>query len=297
VAVEHTSFTLTEAVEVRYGKEDRWATKLLGPGTYACDNSVFGDPYPTIAKICEARGTTGRRRLELDPARDYIVRMPMEALKGGLSIIGGRNVVIVGGEIFDDTPISSSAPVEHAYGLYLENQTGTVHLEGLWIHGRGIGQALVLAQWAGATVQVQSSRLAAMHPVGHVHTDGIQSWAGPRKLRLRDVTIRTAGVGLQTQPHQFQPVVIDWWEYRRVNIVQTTDDAYALWKSVGKGAWWRQIHEDLWVRNLGNYAWPSARDWNPGGGSRIEGQAIKRGLPPRGDFVKAGRVGVEYERP
>jgi hypothetical protein len=297
VAVEHSSFTLTEAGEVRYGKGDNWTTKILGPGTYSCDNSVFGDPYPGIAKVCEARGASGSRRLELDPGRDYIVLMPSEPLKGGLTIVGGRNIEIVGGEIVDETPISPSASVSSAYGLYLENQTGTVHLEGLWIHGRGIGQALVLAEWAGATVQVQSSRFAALHPVGHVHTDGIQSWAGPTRLRLRDVTIRTAGVGIQTQPNQFQPVSIDWWEYRRVNIVQMTKAAYALWKSAGKGTWWREIHEDLWVRNLGNYAWPSAREWNPGGNARIEGQSIKRGLPPGGDFVQARRVGIGYERP
>jgi hypothetical protein len=250
---------------------------------------------PTTVEISDTN-----RNLHLEPGRDYVIRMPSTpccASGGGVTLNGGRNVVIIGGEIFDDSPISPSERVSSAYGLYLLNQTGTVHLEGLWIHGRGIGQAIVLAQPRGATVHVQNSRLAPLHPVGHVHTDGIQSWAGPARLRMRNVTIRTAGVGIQTQPHTFDAVAIDRWEYWRVNVVQLTPDAYALWKGSGQGEWWREIHRDLWVKNLGNYAWPSARHWNPGGPALIEGEPIKRGIPPRGDFVQARIVGLRYGQP
>lgn len=59
VAVEDASFTLTENKEVRYGKDPQWsASKILGPGTYKCDNATFGDPAVTIKKACEARPTT-----------------------------------------------------------------------------------------------------------------------------------------------------------------------------------------------------------------------------------------------
>jgi hypothetical protein len=244
---------------------------------------------PTTVEITETN-----RRLFLDPGRDYVVRMPSTP-SGGIAIRGGRNVVIVGGEIFDDSPISPSEPASMAYGLYLLDQTGTVHLEGLWIHGRGIGQAIVLGESQGATVQVQTSRLASLHPVGYVHTDGIQSWAGPTRLRLRNVTIRTAGVGIQTQPHTFATSPIDKWEYWRVNVVQTTADAYALWKDTGKGDWWREIHRELWVKNLGYFAYPLRSYWNPGGPAEVEGEPIKRGVPPRGDFVQARIVGLRYE--
>lgn len=252
---------------------------------------------PTLSEPETVEITATNRYLFLDPGRDYVVKMPAEpfSVPGGISIVGGRNVVIIGGEIYDDTPISPSESADQAYGLFLEDQTGTVHLEGLWIHGRGIGQALVLDQAAGATVQVQTSRLAALHPVGHVHTDGIQTWNGPKRLRLRNVTIRTAGVGLQTQPHTFQAIPIDWWEYRRVNVVQMTRDAYALWKGSGQGTWWREIHKDFWVKNLGNLAWPSRSYWNPGGPAAVEGDMLKKGLPPKGDFVQARVVGLAYK--
>ncbi len=213
---------------------------------------------------------------------------------GGLWIVGGRNVVIVGGEIFDDSPISSSESIDNAYGLYLKEQTGTVHLEGLWIHGRGVGQAVVMQQASGATVQIQRSRLETMHPVGHVHTDGIQTWAGPHRLRLWNVTIRTAGVGLQTQPHQYWVRPIDVWEYDRVNVEQTTPDAYALWKASGSGGWWREVHTSFWVKNLGHLAWPNVGYWNPGGVAPIEGESFTLGVPSTGDFAPAGTVGRGY---
>jgi len=237
--------------------------------------------------------------LFLDSSRDYVVHMPPTPItaEGGVSIVGGRNVVLIGGEIFNDTPIGASESVDKAYGLYLKSQTGTVHIEGLWIHGRGIGQALVLDQGAGATIQAQRSRFETLHPVGNVHTDGIQTWRGPYRLKLSQVTIRTAGVGIQTMPHQFGPVKIDAWEYRRVNVEQTTSDAYALWKGAHAGGWWKEIHESLWVKNLGYVAWPNASDWNPSGSAMVEGEQFNQGAPPAGDFVPDGSAGAGYKSP
>jgi hypothetical protein len=273
---------------------------LLTPGLWKAPvvppSVVLRWQTPVLSSPTTISVTDENARLMLDPDKDYVIRMPSTPVTadGGVWIVGGRNVVMIGGEIFDDTPISDGMSPDHAYGLYLKDQTGTVHLEGLWIHGRGIGQAIVLAEGRGATVQLQHSRLETLHPVGQVHTDGIQSWAGPYRLRLWDVTIRTAGVGLQTQPNQFVPVPVDTWEYRRVNIRQTTDDAYALWKAPGEGAWWREIHEAFWVENLGHFAWPDRSSWNPGGGAKVEGQKLKVGIPPGGDFVPAAAVGVGY---
>ena len=133
--------------------------------------------------------TPENRGLFLDPGVDYIVDLPDTpfTVPGGISIVGGRNVVIRGGEIYDDTPLASGETTDGAYGLYLEDQTGTIHLEGLWIHGRGIGQALILDESKGATVQVQTSRFAALHPVGNdVHTDGIQTWEGPKAAQASE---------------------------------------------------------------------------------------------------------------
>lgn len=256
-------------------------------------------PAPTLTSPATIEVTNETAHLFLDPGRDYVIRLPSSPVtaEGGVWLVGGHNIVLRGGEIFDDTPIGTSEPPDHAYGLYLKDQTGTVHIEGVWIHGRGIGQALVIAEEAGTTVQLQRSRLEALHPVGHVHTDGIQSWSGPERLRLFDVTIVTAGVGLQTQPHQFEAVPIDGWAYRRVNIRQTTASAYALWRDAGSGGWWREIHRDLWVRHRGRLAWPDVGHWNPGGPGPVEGEKLKQGVPRGGDFVPVGVAGLTYTPP
>ena len=202
----------------------------------------------------------------------------------------------MGGEIYYNTPMATGEPYDLAYGLYLEGQTGTVHVEGLWIHGRGIAQALVLAEFAGEDCA------GAELPAGNTASGRVRAYGrdpvlgGPNRLRLRNVTIRTAGVGIQVQPHTFEAVAIDRWEYRRVNVVQTTNDAYALWKGSGHGAWWREFHEDLWVKPLGATAWPSKALWSPGSGG-VEGKPMYIGIPPGGDFVKPKSVGVAYKRP
>lgn len=251
---------------------------------------------PALSDPTTVQVTSANRLFLLEAGRDYVVEMPSVPLDGGLTIVGGRNIVIMGGEIVDETPIPSTEPPKNAYGLYLKEQTGTVHIEGLWIHGRGIGDALALSQASGATVQVQNSRFASMHPVkDNVHTDGIQSWAGPTRLLLHNVTIRTAGVGLQVQPREYSHVPIDVWEYDRVNIVQTTSDAFALWKGAGEGSWWRETHAEFWVKNLGHLAWPTKSHWDPGGPAGVEGSPVKLGIPPRGSFVQASAVGLGYK--
>ncbi len=256
-------------------------------------------PAPPLSHPTTIAVTNDNPRVYLKPDKDYILQLPATPVtaEGGVWVVGGRNVVMVGGEIFNDSPITDGMVADLAYGLYLRDQTGTVYLEGLWIHGRGIGQAIVLSEAKGATVQLQHSRLEPLHPVGFVHTDGIQSWAGPLRLRLFDVTIVTAGVGLQTQPHQYEPETIDTWEYRSVNIRQTTAAAYALWKEPAAGGWWREIHDDLWVKNLGYLAWPDVAHWNPGGRGKVEGTKLHLGVPPGGDFVPEGSVGLGYTSP
>jgi hypothetical protein len=241
--------------------------------------------------------TNDATRLDLQDGKDYIVRMPSTPVtaRPGVWIIGGRNITIVGGEIFKDTPITSSEDASDAYGLYLKGQTGTVHVEGMWIHGRGVGQALVLDEGNGATVDVEHCRLESLHPVGYVHTDAIQTWRGPYRLLLSYVTIRTAGVGLQTMPNQFGRVDLGSWDYRHVNIVQLTRSTYALWKATNAVGWWPEHHQDFWVKNLGYLAWPTTRDWEPGT-ALVTGERLHQGRRRTGDFAPLGSVGIGYGR-
>jgi hypothetical protein len=49
---EASSFKLSTAMVVSYGANGVFFQKTLQPGTYACDNSVFGDPLSGVQKAC-----------------------------------------------------------------------------------------------------------------------------------------------------------------------------------------------------------------------------------------------------
>jgi hypothetical protein len=243
----------------------------------------------------------------LNAGQDYIIKMPTTPLtaKGGLILNGGRNIVIFGGEIYNNTPTLN---VADNYGISLFNQTGTVHIEGLYIHGTGIGQGFLFgyqSSTARPIVQIERTRIESLHTVSNeIHTDGIQSYGGPTNLKVYELTISTNGVGIQVQPHDASSTPVGQWEWHRINVVQNTADAYALWKNYEDPQNWPFVQSELWVRNLGNLAWAEVDNypvgwnrWNPGGGWPISGEAWHVGLRPEGDYVPQSAVGLNYTSP
>ena len=284
----------------------------LTVATTACSPTPTGTGLqwapPALANPTTIDVTNQNREFYLDNNNDYIVKLPSTPLtaEGGLVLIGGHNVVIVGGEIRNDSPISGGQGVDMAYGIALYRQTGTVHIEGVWIHGAGIGQTILIAHTdqtsANSVIQVENSRLESLHPVGTVHTDTIQSYGGPGQLRLYNDTLISNGVTLQTQPCDVGngPTPHNW-DYRRLNLVHQTADAYALWKNCTP---WSEYHQDLWLKvnpdhvaASSNSAWAGGNCWacwNPGGSWPITGEQIHLGTPPGGDFVPVGAAGIGY---
>jgi lysophospholipase L1-like esterase len=51
-AVEYGTCTFSGTHQVRYGLNDKWATRTA-TGAIACNNTVFGDPAPGVSKVCE----------------------------------------------------------------------------------------------------------------------------------------------------------------------------------------------------------------------------------------------------
>jgi len=278
---------------------------------------------PVLSDPTTITVTDSTRYYELTPGRDYIVKMPATPLGRNtrqgypaLWLAGGRNVVIIGGEIKIDELANQSLGSFNQRGLVLSGQTGTVHIEGLWIHGSGMAQAVSFDNGRGplGTVQIENTRIETMHPVWHtasgdpveVHSDSIQSWEGPAVLRLYQDTIISNGTVLQVQPRQYdssQP--LGQWDFRHVNFVHQAVNSYALWKS---SATWAEYHQDLWLKtNPDHVASGSHSAWagngncwpcyNPGGSWPITGEPFNLGLRPGGDFVPSGSVGTGYVTP
>jgi hypothetical protein len=243
---------------------------------------------PTIVDV-----SASNHVLKLDPTRDYLIRMPATKLSvlGGLVIVGGHDVVLVGGEITIPS-WGASHPTDNR-GLYLKNQTGTVHVEGLLIDDSGGALSEGIDVNAPeAIVQLENVRVERLHARDEAgfsdnHPDLIQSWAGPAELRVDRFTGTTDYQGFYLAPQELggrsQPRRID---LRRVNVETTASARYLLWQ-VGNAPlrlW------DVWIRpSLGRYevVWPDDGRWDP----------VAQGGPPGGDFVGAGDAGLGYHSP
>jgi hypothetical protein len=241
--------------------------------------------------------TDSNHNLKLDSSKDYRIKMPATplAVKGGLTISGGRNVVLIGGAI---EAVDSPAEQRLAHrGLYLKGQTGTVHIEGLHIGGANLSEGINLDQREGAIVQIQNVRIEKVHGSfsGH-HADLLQTWAGPAELRIDRLTGSTDYQGFFLLPNQhFKGAPPRRWDLRHINISGSDKSAYLLWRQI-KPAYPVRVR-DVWVRpnpkkqERDQFLWPK-----PSSGDR-SWQDVQVGLPPGGDFVPAGVAGISYSSP
>jgi hypothetical protein len=233
--------------------------------------------------------------LELDDGRDYVLRMPSRPLevRGGLRVRGGRNVVLIGGEIHH--PVwYEGAPARANRGLLLADQTGIVHIEGLLISG-ALSEGIDLSEPAARAVQLQNVRIEAVEGTrGSNHADVIQTWAGPRSLRIDGLSGSTNYQGLFLLPTQHAPLdgQIDI-DLSRVDISASGTSGYLYWADA----------PDLAVEVTDVYAVPSGDEgreallWWPSDQSTDPWRDVVIGVPPEGPHVPAGLAGTAYRSP
>ena len=240
-----------------------------------------------------------KHNFKLDVAKDYLIKMPATPLKarGGLTISGGRNVVLIGGAI--EAPSAKDAPkATDRRAVYLKGQAGTVHIEGLHIKGDDLAEAFNLDERLGAIVQLQNIRIETVHGSfsGH-HADLVQTWAGPAELRIDRFTGFTDYQGFFLLPNQHftdgpKPKLFD---FRHINLTGSEKSAYLLW-SPGEKAMPVTLKE-VWLKpnpkktNRDQFLWPK-----PSSGDK-SWEAVQVGTPPQGDFVPEGVAGVDYVSP
>jgi len=260
--------------------------------------------------------STGVSKLALDRDRDYILRMPAEKKVGATWLIGGRNIVIVGGH----TTIPRGTPPGRANdgyrrNIYINDATGTVHIEGLLIDGSGGGAADGIDVSAPeATVQIQNVRIVGLRGQhAGFHADVVQPWGGVKDLRIDRLTGSTNYQGLQI----VGPGPIGSAEISNVNLFQTAGPyhrgGHMIWLA-GEGCASAKITlENVWVkprrgRWLGDSVWPQDRRTFArrrscvGRASRTVASwpklpvtgVVRAGAPPSGDVVPKGSVGIGY---
>jgi hypothetical protein len=206
------------------------AASLMLPADSPASAAPLAWEPPELVNPIELTITSAKQSYTLNDSRDYRIRFG-EVLRapGGLVLVGGHNVVIIGGKI--EVPDSASTDALQRRGMYLKNQTGTIHVEGVHIAGPNLAEGINLDQRRGATVQFQNILVDEVHgTAGGHHADILQTWAGPKTLRINGLTGTTQYQGLFLLPHQhWKYAVVENWDIRNVDITSTAG-GYTLWK-------------------------------------------------------------------
>ena len=276
-----------------------------------CATNAQNNPAPEPRKLTWAppelknpktiQVTETHRSLKLDQTKDFIVELPKDKpLHGELAIWGGRNVVVIGGEIC----LTNGG----WRAVYLQQNTGVMHFEGIHIRGEppeSLKEGFNFNhRQTNCIVQIQNVRVEKVHGTraGH-HADIIQTWAGPAELRIDGLTGHTQYQGMFLLPNQHFTLATDGflpkkWVFKNINIIGDEDSGYMLWAPAKNEQWPMEI-ENTWVqpktdkrghRDL--YLWPKPQQEND-----TFWQNVKEGIPPGGDFVPLGLPGRNYVSP
>lgn len=273
--------------------------------------------------------------LQLEDNQDYIINLPDEPVNGNLIISGGRNIVLIGGEI--NIPWqgeSDDPPIRPRTGLTIYNMTGTLHVEGLLIRGEDLSEGIQIGA-PDAIIQLQNIAIVDIQARDQVeftdnHPDLIQTFGNVVELRVdrfsgstdyqgfffKDdfsdrghgaVHLRNVDIsGLPTARYLFWIEAVTWVDGEPQNVVW---DGPVTLHNV-----WVNPHENR-EGGLGDSLWPPAHWDYPTGvelfnnedgilcGSWSEDMHITvngyicEGLPPEGNFVNVEDVGVGYISP
>lgn len=277
------------------------APLVTAPPVSATDVPLSWAP-PALTSPTTVHVTNSSAKLSLDPARDYVVALPSTPLtaKGGLQVKGGRNVVVIGGEI--RAPRATEASATDRRGLLLAGQTGTVHVEGVRITGDDLAEGIQLDQRLGAAVQIQNVRVETVHGTEATnHADVLQTWAGPRRLLVDRLTGSTGYQGFMLNPNDGafggttrpKPELFD---FRRVDLTGNSDSAYLVWLSKGTSAVQRLSVSDVWLSPAAGRTSRDSHIWpKPSTGDRSwDGARTGRPATP---FVPVGTAGIGYRSP
>lgn len=278
----------------------RWAPPALHDPT----TIVLGDGYT------ETR---------LYPRHDYIVQLPPHPKRGGVTLLGGHNVVLIGGEI--SVPARTPRGREndrYRRALYIKGASGTVHVEGVRFDAEAGAQwdAVDIAAPA-AVVQLENLRIDGVRGgVDDFHADVVQPWGGVGALRIDRLTASSNYQGL-TIPIDTGPIGsarIDHANLRGL-AAGAQGNGHLLWLTTGSQtcrSYPVQL-SDVWVRpragvSLAHTVWPQRRRPGPCA-VRARGRAVswpglrgvhgsvRAGTPPHGDFVPRSVAGVGYVTP
>jgi len=281
---------------------------------------------PTLVNPVTIELGTGTTQTILDNSTDYIIKFPKTKKIGSTYIIGGHNIVMIGGWVTVPATkdLSNSVP---ARAIYIKNNQGTVHIEGILIDGSGGAQSDGIDIAApNSIVQIQNVRVDGIFGFyDQFHADVIQTFGGVKELRVDKLTGYSGYQGLQIDINKGKTGSA---KLSRINLESTGTQIWSDPKSVinhnngGTLIWLTPMSdcnknypvsfEDVYVqpragRALSRSVWPGANNLQCPSTVNLDGSVsfpklpvrgvVKNGRPLKGDFVPAGVVGVDYKSP
>ncbi|MGE3795122.1 MAG: hypothetical protein AB7I38_14505 [Dehalococcoidia bacterium] len=200
---------------------------------------------PALTNPTTITPTDEQGKITLSAGKDYIIKLPTDRPwrnSRGLWVEGGRNVVIIGGQVDvgDGYFNGGTGPGVQANGYvrraaYFLSQTGTVHLEGVrFTASSGALSEGINISAALAKVQIQNVAISTplVGTKAANHADALQSWNGPTTLLVDGFTATTGYQGMFLNPHDTSSasVVTEGWQLRNVEIIGTAAAKYILWR-------------------------------------------------------------------
>jgi hypothetical protein len=226
---------------------------------------------------------------------------------------GGRHWVVRGGEVNNDKPWTN---LDDQAGVQFEKATGTVFIEGLYIHGAyGTDGIRIGTGGSAMTVIVQNSRIVERLAGPTVyHADVIQPYGGVKELKVDRMT---GSSDFQGQMWKQEPgTVFGPSDFRRVNYVAATPEIQSMinlvMTSPTQPVTLTEVYnqpDPLFVSgNFCRVNFPSTlatclvdglgRKYVTWTGTPITVNGrVTQGLPPGGDFVPSGVAGLAYVSP
>jgi hypothetical protein len=277
---------------------------------------VLTNPITVNVPANDTRYGNGVTKIMLAAGQDARVVLPDTTKVGGLWIEGGRNVVVIGGHIQpnpDHSMVSGSLGMR---GIYIKNNSGTVHIEGVLIDSPDDREYDAMEVDSGqTTLQLENDRFLKVAGTRDTnHGDILLPYnTGLKVLRVDRLTASSRYQGWQLYDR-----VTGGVDMRRVDVTarpQTsgTSGGHMVW--VGNDAC-SNTHpysfSEVYVtprpdRTLGDSIWPTSSA--SGCPARVVNNfaswplfpaitgGVSLGPPPGGQFVPAGVAGLDYISP